>query len=181
MNADKRGSERAMRKILPLIALVFLTFGMAAAQVTVAPCLTSNPHFLTSSGSPNSAGCVFTYAAGTTTPLVTYSDSAGTTPNANPVILNSGGFPSAGGIWLTSAAYKFVVKSAGGVNCASGSTITTTDGITWVTPLTAFAGIVSTGDVTLQQSTAATSGANQSSNNLKVQGSYWTGSASAVD
>src|SRR6478609_3300214 len=173
-----------MKKLFQLIALAFLTYGMGLplrAQVTVAPFLTSNPQFLNTNGSPNSAGCVFTYAAGTTTPLVTYSDSAGTTPNANPVILNSGGFPSAGGIWLTSEAYKFVVKSAGGVNCASGSTITTTDGITWSTPATVFASILSSGDVTLQQPTAATSGANQSSNNLRVQGSYWNGSAAAVD
>jgi hypothetical protein len=170
-----------MKKLFQLIALAFLTCGMAAAQVTVAPFLTSNPQFLNTNGTPLNAGCVFTFAAGTTNPLVTYSDSAGTTPNANPVILNSGGFPSAGGIWLTSAAYKFVVKSAGGVNCASGGTITTTDGITWSTPSSTFAGIVSTSDVTLQQPAAATSGANQSSNNLKVQGSYWNGSGSAVE
>jgi hypothetical protein len=173
-----------MKKLSAILLLAFLTFGMpraAEAQVTVAPFLTSNPQFLDGSGSPLASGCVFTYAAGTTTPLVTYSDSAGSTPNSNPVILNSGGFPQAGGIWLTSAAYKFVVKSTGGSNCSTGSTITTTDGITWATAAQTFAGIVSTGDVTLQQGTAATSGANQSSNNLKVQAKYWNGSASATE
>lgn len=170
-----------MRKLLRFIALAFLTSGLAFAQVTVAPFLTSNPQFLDGSGNPLNAGCVFTFAAGTSTPLVTYSDSAGSTPNANPVILNSGGFPQSGGIWLTSAAYKFVVKSTGGTSCSTGSTITTTDGITWSTPSSTFAGIVSTGDITLQQSVAATSGANQSSHNHKVCGTYWTGSLSAAD
>lgn len=41
---------------------------------------------------PNApGGQLFTYASGTTTPLTTYSDAAGTVPNTNPVILDTNG------------------------------------------------------------------------------------------
>lgn len=46
---------------------------------------------LDSSGDPLSGGLVFTYEPGTSTKKTTYSDSALTTPNANPVVLDSRG------------------------------------------------------------------------------------------
>jgi len=48
---------------------------------------TPKQQFLDANGNPLSGGKVYTYAAGTTTPLVTYTDESGTTPNTNPVIL----------------------------------------------------------------------------------------------
>ncbi|MES1989275.1 MAG: hypothetical protein V4440_14820 [Pseudomonadota bacterium] len=51
---------------------------------------------------------VFTYAAGSSTKQATYTDITGTTPQANPIILNSRGEP-ASPIWLTEGlSYKFV-------------------------------------------------------------------------
>jgi len=48
---------------------------------------------------------LYTYAAGTTTPLATYKDSAGTIPNTNPVICDANGLAV---VWLTTGvAYKF--------------------------------------------------------------------------
>ena len=47
--------------------------------------------FFTDSGDPLSGGKLFTYAAGTTTPLTTYTSSSGSTPNTNPIILNAAG------------------------------------------------------------------------------------------
>lgn len=47
--------------------------------------------FTNSVGEPLVGGKLYTYAAGTSTPKTTYSDSAGTTPNTNPIILNSRG------------------------------------------------------------------------------------------
>lgn len=67
--------------------------------------------FFTDSGVPLSGGKIYTYAAGTTTPAVTYTSNTGLTPNANPIILDSAGRPPAE-IWLTSGVnYKFVVKT----------------------------------------------------------------------
>ena len=65
-----------------------------------------------STGQPLAGGKLYTYAAGTTTPLATYTDSTGGTPNANPVVLDSTGTAN---IWLTRAAYKFVLTDSNGV------------------------------------------------------------------
>lgn len=65
------------------------------------------------SGAPLAGGLLYTYAAGTTTPLATYTDSTGTVPNTNPVVLNSSGQAN---VWLTSGtAYKFVLEDQFGV------------------------------------------------------------------
>jgi hypothetical protein len=65
--------------------------------------------FFTANGEPLSGGKLYTYAAGTTTPLATYTDEGGLTPNANPVILNSRGEAS---VWLDNANYKFKLTSS---------------------------------------------------------------------
>src|SRR3990167_8175100 len=49
-------------------------------------------------------GALYTYAAGTLTPLATYTDQGGATPNANPVICDINGGAD---VWLGSSAYKF--------------------------------------------------------------------------
>lgn len=70
--------------------------------------------FFDNSGDPLSGGKLYTYAAGTTTPLTTYTDATGSTPNTNPVILDSAG-RVAEEIWLDSALnYKFVLQSSTG-------------------------------------------------------------------
>lgn len=61
---------------------------------------------------PSSGAQLFFYETGTTTPKDTYSDSAGTIPNANPVVANSlGQFPD---IFITGT-YKVVLKNSAGV------------------------------------------------------------------
>jgi hypothetical protein len=52
---------------------------------------------------------LYSYAAGTTTPLATYTDAGGGTANANPVILDSRGEAS---VWLGTAAYKLKLTTA---------------------------------------------------------------------
>jgi hypothetical protein len=42
-----------------------------------------------SDGNPLVGGKIYTYAAGTTTPLATYTDAGAGTANTNPIILNS--------------------------------------------------------------------------------------------
>lgn len=69
--------------------------------------------FKDSNGNPLSGGQLYTYVAGTSTLLTTYTDATGTTPNTNPVILNSRGEC---GLWLTSGlAYKLVLQDSYGV------------------------------------------------------------------
>lgn len=64
-----------------------------------------------SAGRPLAGGLLYSYQAGTTTPLATYSDAAGTVQNANPVVLDSTGSAT---VRLGPSAYKFVLKDAGG-------------------------------------------------------------------
>lgn len=66
--------------------------------------------FFTAAGVPLVGGKLYTYAAGTSTPLATYVDSTGITANTNPVILDSRGEAN---IWLLPAlSYKFVLKDS---------------------------------------------------------------------
>ena len=72
----------------------------------------ARPQYFDSSGDPLNAGTVDVYAAGTTTPLTIYSDSALQVSITNPVTLNSSGLPSTD-IWVD-ARYKIVVKNSAG-------------------------------------------------------------------
>lgn len=65
--------------------------------------------FCDSSGVPFAGGQIFTYAAGTTTPLATYTDETGNTPNTNPIILDSAGRAN---IWIGNSSYKFVLEDS---------------------------------------------------------------------
>jgi hypothetical protein len=69
--------------------------------------------FFTNAGVPMASGLLYTYAAGTTTPLVTYTDSTGLVANTNPVILDSRGEAS---IWLGGVGYKFKLATPANVD-----------------------------------------------------------------
>src|SRR4051812_5024384 len=59
------------------------------------------------------AGCkLYTYSAGTTTALATYSDSAGSVQNANPTVLDSAGRAT---FYFQLLAYKLVLKTSADV------------------------------------------------------------------
>jgi len=61
-------------------------------------------------GNPLASGRLYSYHAGTTTPLATYNSAAGTGVNTNPVIADAGGFMD---VWLTaSTAYKISIHAA---------------------------------------------------------------------
>jgi hypothetical protein len=79
--------------------------------------------FLTTSGTPLSGGLIYTYQAGSSTPLATYTDNGGTIANANPIVLGSDGRPTSE-IWMTYGYnYKFVLKDS------TGATIQTYDNL----------------------------------------------------
>ena len=112
-------------KIILLAFFALVGLGTAQVPVVISPAAPFTS--ILQNGNPNGFGCVFTYQSGTTAPLSTYTDNSGVTLNANPVVLSAAG---TGNIWLQAgAAYTFVVKSSGGVNCASGSTVYTVNGI----------------------------------------------------
>lgn len=76
--------------------------------------------FLDNNGVILSGGKLYAYAAGTTTPQVTYTSAAGSTAHTNPIILNSAGRVATGEIWLTgSQNYKFVLYTSTDVLIAS--------------------------------------------------------------
>jgi hypothetical protein len=96
--------------------------------------LTASPlmQFTTTAGAPLIGGKLYTYAAGTTTPLASYTDSTGATANTNPVILNVRGEAA---IWLDPASYKFVL------NDANDSLIWTADNLGGLNISPAFTGV----------------------------------------
>ena len=100
-----------------VLVITLLLSAMAFGQAALMPI--PRPQFFDASGRPLAGGFVYTYQAGTTTPLATYTDSSGTTQNSNPVLLDAGGFPTADGapssIWLGNVAYMICVSSYLGV------------------------------------------------------------------
>ena len=75
--------------------------------------------FFTDDGAVLSGGKIFSYAAGTTTPETTYTSSAGTVANANPIILDSDGrLPN--DMWLSEdTTYRFVLQDSDDVQLGS--------------------------------------------------------------
>lgn len=84
--------------------------------VNLSPLGGAAAQFFNDNGIPLAGGKLFTYAAGTTTLLATYTTSAGTpgTEHTNPIILDSSGrVPGGGEIWLTQPlSYKFVIQDS---------------------------------------------------------------------
>jgi hypothetical protein len=71
--------------------------------------------FLDNNGVMLSGGLIYTYVAGTTTPLAAYTSSTGDTALANPIVLDASGRVPTGQIWLTyGQGYKFTVKTSTG-------------------------------------------------------------------
>ena len=88
-------------------------------SVTLSPLAGAGWQFFDNNGIPLAGGLIYTYAAGTTTPQVTYTTSAGNIANANPIVLDSAGRVS-NEVWLTSnLTYKFLLKTATGTQIGS--------------------------------------------------------------
>jgi hypothetical protein len=79
--------------------------------------------FFDNTGLPLNGGLIYTYQAGSSTPLATYTDINATVANANPIVLDSSGrLPNE--VWLTYGYnYKFVIKNS------TGTTLGTYDNI----------------------------------------------------
>jgi hypothetical protein len=72
---------------------------------------------------PLAGGFIYTYQAGSSTPLNTYTDNTGNTANTNPIVLGTDGRPP-NEIWLTYGySYKFVLTDS------SNNTVQTLDNL----------------------------------------------------
>lgn len=65
--------------------------------------------FFDANGDPLVGGKLYSYQAGTTTPLATYTSQSGATANTNPIILDSRGEAN---VWLGTASYKLALYTA---------------------------------------------------------------------
>jgi len=85
------------------------------ASVLLSPVGNSGIPFFDNNGLPLNAGLVYTYQAGSSTLLTTYTTVNGTIANPNPIVLNaSGQVPNE--VWLqTGYSYKFVIQTSAGV------------------------------------------------------------------
>ena len=103
-----------------LLAIYALTMAASLGAQTYSLSPGPSLQFFAADGAPLAGGLVYSYVAGTLTPLPTYQDSLGITVNNNPVTLDASGHPSNGsnpvGLWLTNnTAYKLCVNDANNV------------------------------------------------------------------
>ena len=83
--------------------------------VSLSPYAGAGAQFFDNNGVPLAGGLIYTYSAGTTTPVTTYTSSSGAVANANPIVLDSAGRTPAQ-IWLTEGnSYKFLLQTSAGV------------------------------------------------------------------
>lgn len=81
------------------------------ATVLLSP-IGNGQQFFDNAGLPLSGGLIYTYQAGSTTPLTTYTTNSGLTPNTNPIVLDSAGRFS-NEVWLQEGYnYKFVIQTS---------------------------------------------------------------------
>ena len=86
--------------------------------------------FFTEGGIPLAGGKLYSYAAGTTTPLATYTTSSGIQNNTNPIILDSRGEAA---VWLGAASYKLKLTDSTDVEIWTVDNITTQDAMNALT------------------------------------------------
>ena len=80
--------------------------------------------FFDNSGNVLTGGLLYSYTAGTTTPVATYTSVTGLTANSNPIVLDAAGRVP-GQIWLTDGAgYKFRLENSVGTQIGSWDNIT---------------------------------------------------------
>jgi len=122
--------------------------------------------FFDNNGVPLSGGKIYTYEAGTTTPLASYTSSSGGTAHTNPIILNSAGrVPNGGEIWIQLRLYKFVLETSTGVLIATYDNVGSSFNATAI--IANFTGNGSTVAFTL-----ASSPVNENTTNVYINGVY---------
>ena len=84
------------------------------ASVLLSP-VGNGQQFFTNNGIPNAGGLIYTYQAGSSTLLTTYTTVNGTIANTNPIVLDAyGRTPSE--VWMQAGySYKFIIQTASAV------------------------------------------------------------------
>ena len=96
--------------------------------------------FFDANGTPLSGGLLYTYLAGTTTPVTTFTSPSGAVNNTNPIVLDSAG-RTPNEIWVNGGVfYKYVLKSSTYVPIGTYDNIPAVDDITTTTNLITVAG-----------------------------------------
>lgn len=122
-----------MKRILIALAVLIGSVLPASAQLTTMPIPLMQ--WLDNNADPLSAGGLCVFRAGTSALATTYTSSTGGVANANPVLFNSAGRATTGGVFLTPGeSYKFVLVDFDGVGLPAcvpnnGVTIWTVDNV----------------------------------------------------
>ena len=81
--------------------------------VSLSPILGAAGQSFDDNGTPLAGGKVYTYLAGTSTPVASYTTSAGNVAHSNPIILDAAGRVPTGEIWLLNGiTYKFAIYTS---------------------------------------------------------------------
>ena len=100
--------HRYFHRLITLLLLVSASlFGQVGFQLSPV----ARQQFLDANGKPLAGGFIYTYSAGSSTPLATYKDNAGTA-NTNPIVLDGAGEAV---IYLSQNSYKFCVQNSSAV------------------------------------------------------------------
>ena len=91
--------------------------------------------FLDNNGNPLAGGKLFTYTAGSSTKQTTYSESTGSSQNANPIVLDSAGRLTSE-VWLTSGVNYKVILTASTDSDPPTSPLQTWDNLTGINDTT---------------------------------------------
>jgi hypothetical protein len=111
--------------------------------------------FFSANGTPLVGGFLYSYAAGTSTPLATYTDQSGATPNTNPIVLDANGQCT---MWLGASAYKFVLQDA------SNNVLQTWDNVSYINPGSITSSMIGSGQVQAGNIAAGAVGTTQIAN-----------------
>ena len=146
--------------------------------VALSPIAGAGWQFFDNSGAILAGGLLYTYAAGTTTPLATYQDSGGVTVHTNPIILDSAGrVPTQ--VWLTTGSvYKLVLKTSTSVS------VWTMDNLSGINDVSSVPWSAITGEPTTLAGYGITDGitaATAASTYAPLASPSLTGTASATD
>jgi hypothetical protein len=146
--------------------------------VALSPIAGAGWQFFDNSGAILAGGLLYTYAAGTTTPLATYQDSNGFVVHTNPIILDSAGrVPTE--VWMTAgSAYKLVLKTSASVS------LWTMDNLRGINDVSSVAWSAITGEPTTLAGYGITDGitaATAASTYAPLASPTFTGTASAKD
>lgn len=117
-----------------LLLIFLISISGAYGQTQAAPMPLPTPQFVDGNGKPLVGAKLCSYQAGTSTPMSTYADAGANTPNPNPIIINSLGYPSnssggTGAIFQKQVAMKYVLLNGGDGTCSTGAVLWSNDNV----------------------------------------------------